>query len=70
MDEELEELKVALRVLAAITERRAPEEADVKALLSYASHSNGRPPDEVACEVIHRVLRARARPVSGMAEEA
>jgi hypothetical protein len=61
MEEELEVLIVALRVLAAFTERRAPEEADVQVLRSHAFRCNGRPTDELAREVIHRVLRARGR---------
>jgi hypothetical protein len=68
MQEELEALKVALRVLSAFIEHRAPEEADVQALLSHASLSNRRPPDELACEVIQRVLSARRRSASGVAE--
>lgn len=61
MEEELEALKVALRVLAAFNERRAPEDADVQVLLSHTSRSNGRPLDELACEAIYRVLKARGR---------
>ena len=61
MEEESEALKAALRVRAAVTEHCVPEVADVQALLLHASPYNGRPPDEVACEVIHRVLRARGR---------
>jgi hypothetical protein len=70
MQGELERLRVALRVLAAVTEFREPEETDMQALRSYAPLSPRRPPDELACEVIQDVLKARGRFRDGMVEKA
>ena len=69
MEEELHRLRVALRVLAAITEFREPEETDVQTLRSYAPHFTRRPPDELAREVIQQALKARGRVSEGMAEK-
>jgi hypothetical protein len=68
MQEDLERLKTALRVLAAVTEFRAPEEADMQALRSYAPLLKRRPADELAREVIWAVLKARGRLPDGMAK--
>lgn len=62
-----ETLKVALRVIAAVTEFRQPEDDDIQALRSYAPAFNGQPPDDLACEVIHQILRERAGMSSSVA---
>ena len=67
MREDVERLTVALRVLMAFTEFRAPEDADVQTLHSYRPLSH-RPADELACEVIQQVLKARGRISDGMGE--
>jgi hypothetical protein len=54
------ELRIALRVLAAITEREEPNDADLKELRRYAP-SVGLTSDELACEVVQRALKARAQ---------
>jgi hypothetical protein len=60
MQASLDALKTALRVLTALTEKRAPEDADVKALRDYANGDNSRDLDELACDVIQRALVRRA----------
>jgi len=69
MEAERERLKVALRVLAAVTEFREPEETDMQTLRSYAPLFQRRPPDELACQVIQEVLRARGRLGNGIADK-
>jgi hypothetical protein len=69
MGEERERLRVALRVLAAVTDFREPAETDMQALRSYAPLFTRRPPDELACQVIQEVLRARGRFGNGISEE-
>jgi len=69
MGEERERLRVALRVLAAVTDFREPAETDMQALRSYAPLLTRRPPDELACQVIQEVLRARGRFGNGISEE-
>jgi hypothetical protein len=61
MEEELRWLSVALRVLAAVTEFREPEETDIQTLRSYAPLFTLRPPGELAREVIQQRLKARGR---------
>ena len=62
-------MNTALRVLAAAVEHREPEETDMEVLRSYAPLSTRRHPDELACEVIQQVLKARGRFTDGMAEK-
>ena len=61
MLEDVERMKIALRVLGAITEYRKPEETDVQALRSYAPLLKRRAPDELACEVVQQALKAGRR---------
>ena len=61
MERHNETLRVALRVIAAVTEFREPEEDDIQALRSYAPAFNSQPHDRLACEVIQQVLRKRGR---------
>ena len=56
----LNAMQVALRVLAAITERRPAEPGDLAGLREYAPDANDLAPDELACEVIQRALKHRA----------
>ena len=60
MQNSLDALKVALRVLSACTERRQADPSDLDNLRQYAPDSEKLPPDELACEVIQRALKARA----------
>jgi hypothetical protein len=69
MEEELQKLRVALRVLAAITEFREPDETDVQALRSDAPRFTGQSPDELAREVIQQALKARGRASESTAEK-
>jgi len=69
MQEDSERLKIALRVLAAVAEYCEPEEADLELIRSYAPLSTRRHPDELACEVIQQVLKARGQFTDGMAEK-
>jgi hypothetical protein len=59
MQEDVQRLTIALRVLGAIIEYREPEESDVQALRSYARLLKRRAPDESACDGIQDVLKAR-----------
>ena len=53
-------MKVSLRVLAALNEKRPPDAEDVQTLRNYIGDG---PPDldELACAVIQKALGARAR---------
>ena len=57
MQQNLGAIKVALRVLAALTEKRAPDQIDVEILRCCASDQASKPIDELACEVIQQALR-------------
>jgi hypothetical protein len=59
MQESLDSMAVALRVLAEITEGRHPEAADLEQLLQWAPDATEMSPDELACEVILRGIRRR-----------
>jgi len=62
MQQGLDAMKTALRVLTAVTENRAPSDADLESLYRYADMQPARiPPDELACEVIQQALARRAR---------
>jgi len=60
MEPYLESLTLALRVLAAISERRQPAAADADALEILAPDLAGAPLDELACAFVHRSLKYRA----------
>ncbi len=60
MELSVEALKVALRVLTAISERRTPDERDVAALKKLAPLLADGPLDELACDVIQQALKRRA----------
>ena len=54
-------MKVALRVLTALSEKRIPSAKDVEELGSYAGPQPAHMElDEFACEVIQTALRNRA----------
>jgi hypothetical protein len=57
----LSDLRTALRVLAALTGKRHPDQSDIDALLNYtdpqANAALGL--DELACTVIHQALKHR-----------
>jgi hypothetical protein len=56
----LDAMKVALRVLTALTERKDPTAEDLSDLRMFAPDANRLAPDELACEVIQRSIKARA----------
>jgi hypothetical protein len=60
MQKGLDAMKVALRVLSAITERVEPAAEDLETLRAYAASKRDLPPDELACEVIQLAIKARA----------
>jgi hypothetical protein len=64
MERESEALRVALRVLGAITERRMPETADIEALRHLGPPVDA-PLDELACEVIRQGTKRRVERVTG-----
>jgi hypothetical protein len=54
-------MELALRVLAALTQKRHPNPADVHRLRTIAeTGARELPLDELACEVIQRALKHRA----------
>lgn len=60
MQQSLEAMQLALRVLTAVTEKRHPDPEDVAKLRQLAPHAAAKTPDELACEVIQNALRHRA----------
>ena len=61
MQQSLEAMRLALRVLAALTEKRDPDPQDVaelRKLLPDAPQEFGM--DELACDVIQRAIKHRA----------
>ncbi len=62
MQEGLAVMKIALRVLSAISEGKQPEPADVHAVQNYAGpQPEGAGLDEIACAAIQRALTRRAK---------
>ena len=61
MQESLAAMQTAVRVLAAITKRCAPDPKDVEALHKLAPLAPDQPPDELACEVIRLALQHRRK---------
>ena len=59
MSDGVAEIRTATRVLLAITNRVDPELRDVEELLKLAPECSHLSPDEITCEVVHRVLRER-----------
>ena len=59
VQESLNAMQTALRVLSALTEKRLPAESDVVALQKYANDGEGEALDELACDVIRRAIERR-----------
>jgi hypothetical protein len=59
MQRSIDALKVALRVLTAISEHHEPDLADVDRLRAYAPLLSDASLDELACDVIQQALRRR-----------
>ena len=60
MQASLNAMQTAMRVLSAITERRAPAPADVEELRNLSEgKAKDLPLDELACEVIQVAIRHR-----------
>jgi hypothetical protein len=59
MQESLDAMRLAMRVLTAVSERQQPAPADVEALRALAPSVANLPPDEIACEVIQQSLKRR-----------
>jgi hypothetical protein len=59
MDNSLAAMKTAMRVLAAVNEKRAPETADLDELRRLAPLLAELPADELACDVIKQALQRR-----------
>jgi len=68
MQEAVDAMRVALRVLTAITEHRHPDAIDVENLHRLAPEGAYQSLDEVACAVVEKALeRARTRRRAGSA---
>lgn len=62
MEQTLESMKTALRVLTSYTTCGKPDKADLERLYSLAGPElRHQSVDELACEVIHRVVDERAK---------
>ena len=59
--ERMDALRIALRVLAAVTEYRQPSESDVEVLRGVMPLCAQYSPDDLASEVIQQILKGRAR---------
>lgn len=58
--EDVNSLKIALRVLTAVTEYDQPSDADVEELRAVVPEYSLRTADVIACEVVRRSLNKRA----------
>jgi hypothetical protein len=56
MEQSTQAMRVALRVLEAITARRDPEEPDIEELRHLAPLSADMPLDELACAVVRHAI--------------
>ena len=56
----LDAIKMATRVLAALSAKQEPDPADIQALREYDDSTNGQDLEELACDVIQMALRHRA----------
>ena len=52
-------LTTALRVLTAVVDRKTPDPADVRELQRISTNTLYVSPDEMACDVIQKILRER-----------
>jgi hypothetical protein len=60
MQQSLMAMKLALRVLAAITEKQYPDPQNLAALRELAPAAAGMEADELACEVLQMAIKHRA----------
>ena len=60
MQQSLEALETALRILSAINAKDHPDPADIDALRACWPQRDGVGLDEFACEVIQKALKRRA----------
>ena len=61
MQQSLEAMETALRVLTAINRKSHPDPADIDILRAYAGpQPDGMGLDEFACEVLQKALQRRA----------
>ena len=61
MQQSFDAMKLALRVLEAVNERREPDSQDVAGLRALAPLIANLPLDELACEVMRLALERRAK---------
>ena len=61
MERSLDAMKVAMRVLTALSDKRTPDPADIKTLNEFAPLLRDLSPDELACDVIQQALRRRSQ---------
>jgi hypothetical protein len=61
----LNSVKIALRVLTAIVEKRCPDLADVRELESQSSLPADAPADELAWDVMRQALKKRDAATGG-----
>jgi len=59
MENALEAMKTAMRVLAAVNDKQEPDAADLDELRRLAPLLAALPPDELACDVIKQALQRR-----------
>ena len=59
MDTNFDAMMIAVRVLAAVNEKRPPNPADLGYLRQFAPLSVHLPADELACEVMQQAIRRR-----------
>jgi outer membrane protein TolC len=59
MQQSMDAMRVALRVLQAITERHLPDAKDLEELKRLAPLPADQPHDELACDVIKQALQRR-----------
>jgi len=60
MQDSVTAMRIALRVLTAIADRKAPNNADVEELRKMAPQTGDAPLDDLACDVIQQALKRRA----------
>jgi hypothetical protein len=63
----MDQIKTATRVLTALSEKHAPDPADIRMLHAFIPHLGDTAPDELACGAIHEALRQRAEVRGGLA---
>lgn len=60
MQQSVDAMTVALRVLTALTQQQYPDPQDLATLRELAPDAAVQSADELACEVIQRALKRRA----------